>query len=112
MEFIALVFKNVPYFQQILFRLQNSFISPYISCRLIPAFDVTPAPLITFVERVLYKPNTLLLLLLKRYFKGVNGKILCVGDARFLNNGMKRNIKYPRQNRCDIVGGRGSGQSS
>ena len=41
---------------------------------------------------------------LKSYFKVVNGEILCVGDARFLNNGMKRNIKYPRQNRCDILG--------
>ena len=41
---------------------------------------------------------------LKSYFKVVNGEILCVGDARFLKNGMKRNIKYPRQNRCDIVG--------
>ena len=39
------------------------------------------------------------------YFKGVNGKISCVGDARFFNNGIKRNIKYPRQNRRDIVGG-------
>ena len=48
--------------------------------------------------------------LLKRYFKGVHGKILCVGDARFLNNGIKRNIKYLRQNRCDIVGGGGSFQ--
>ncbi len=28
----------------------------------------------------------------KRYFKGLNGKLLCVGDGRFLNNGIKRNI--------------------
>ena len=39
------------------------------------------------------------------YFKRVNGKILCVGEARFINNGIGSNIKYPRQNRCDIVGG-------
>ena len=39
------------------------------------------------------------------YFKRVNGKILCVGEARFINNGIGSNIKYPRQNKCDIVGG-------
>jgi hypothetical protein len=26
-----------------------------------------------------------------------------MGDGRFFNNGIKRNKKYSRQNRCDIV---------